>query len=404
MIKSASRLLLSFIALWCMISSCNNYTLSEDQAEKFVRYYPTDIYYNGEGTDLIQTPDGKYMIIGTAFETEGSMSDREIMVIMTDEFGREIGESSILTGTTGYEFGYKLVPAEDGGYVIAGSSKQEVNTLGYIIKISSTGEKVWEDTVGTTPLQEFMGITASSDGGFILTGYSKETTGDKQVYLVKTDSGGLTVWERVIGFTDYDDIGEAVIEHNGRIIITGTTTPVSSASENSRLLILNTNSEGKGMTELRISEVGDLSGIDMVTDSDGDIIILGNHENTTRGVSEIYLTRIKLEGFNNELITVIDATTVDFAKSIYGKSMVINTDNSLAICGWQGKQGNRDILFAPINQDLVPNNIQLFGSTGDQFGAAISKTSDGGYIITGGAEVAGNVNTVLIKLGPDGKL
>lgn len=403
MIKSASRLLLSCIVLCCVISSCNNYTLSEDQAEKFVRYYPTDIYYNGEGTDLIQTHDGKYMIIGTTFKTEGSMSDREIMLIMTDEFGRENDESPILTGTTGYEFGYKVVPAGDGSYVIAGSSKQGENTFGYIIKISSSGEKVWDNTVGTTPLQEFMGITASGDGGFILTGYCKETTGDKQVYLVKTDSGGFTVWERVIGFTDYDDVGEAVIEHNGRIIIAGTTTPVSTSSGNSRLLILNTNSEGKGMTELRILVDGDLSGTDMVADGEGNIIILGNHDNPTRGVSEIYLTRIKLEGFNNELITVIDATTVDFAESIYGKSMVINKNNSLAICGWQEIQGDRDILFALINQDLNLNYIQLFGSTGYQSGAAISVTSDGGYIITGGAEVADKINAVLIKLGPDGK-
>ena len=61
-------------------------------------------------------------------------------------------------------------------------------------------------------------------------------------------------------------------------------------------------------------------------------------------------------------------------------------------------------MFARIKPDLSLNDIQFFGSSGDQSGAGISGTSDGGYIITGGAEVAGETNTVLIKLGPDGKL
>jgi hypothetical protein len=404
MINPAPGILLSFVVLCNVLSSCNNYTLSEDQAEKFVRYYPTDFYYNGEGTDLIQTPDGSYMIIGTTFQTEESMSDREIMIIMSDQYGRETEPSSILTGSQGYDYGYKIAPARDGGYVIAGSSKQGEDTFGCIIKINSSGEQVWDTTVGAAPLQEFTGITAVDDGGFILTGYSKETPGDKQVYLVRINSNGLTVWERMIGFTDYDDVGEAVVVHKGRIIITGTTAPVNVTSGNSRLLILNTNFEGKGMTELRISAAGNLSGTDMVISDDGSIIILGNQEDPVSGISKIYLARIKLEGFNNELVTVLDATFVDFPESIYGKSMVINADNSIAICGWQEIQGDRDILFARVNQDLMLDDFQLFGSIGYQSGSAISLTADGGYIITGGAEVAGYINTVLIKLGPDGRL
>jgi hypothetical protein len=323
---------------------------------------------------------------------------------MTDEYGRQKDHSPILTGTPGHDFGYKLVPAGD-GYLIAGSSKQGSTTYGFLVKISLTGERVWEQTYGTAPLQEFLGITECSDGGFILTGYSKETSGDRQVYLVKTDIYGFPLWERVIGFTGYNDIGEALVENNSRIIITGITTPVNAASGNSRLLILNTNAEGKGMTELRISAEGNLTGTDIVADRDGNIVILGNHENPTREVSEIYLTRIKLEGFNNELITVLDATSIDFTESLYGKSMVINTDNSVAICGWKGIQvDERDILFVRVNSNLGLNDIQLFGSTGYQSGTAINVTRDGDYIITGGAEVAGNINTILIKLGPDGKL
>jgi len=406
MINSASRILniILYGIIFCILfSSCNNYDVSESQTEKFVKYYPTDFFYYSEGTDLIQASDGGYLVAGTTFKTDGTISDREIMVIMTDEYGRQKDHSPILTGTTGHDFGYKIVPAGD-GYLIAGSSKQGSTTYGFLVKISLTGERVWEQTYGTTPLQEFLGITECSDGGFILTGYSKETSGDRQVYLVKTDIYGFPVWERVIGFTGYNDIGEVLVENNSRIIIAGTTTPVNTASGNSRLLILNTNSEGKGMTEHRIEVDGDLSAADMAVDGEDNVIILGNNDDPVSDLSELYLARIKLEGLNNELITVLNATPVDFPESLYGESLVINTDNSLMICGWQEKQDNRDILFVRMNQNFTVKDIQLFGSTGYQSGASISPTDDGGYVITGGAEVAGNINTILIKLGPDGKL
>ena len=392
-----------FLTLCCVIVSCNNYELSEDQAERFVRYYPTTFFVSGEGYDLVQFPDGGYMVVGTTFRIEGDLTDREVMLLMTDEFGIETANTPILIENEGQDFGYKVISVSD-GYVIAGTTKQDANSNGYLVKVNSNGELAFKHSIGTASQQEFNGITASSDGGFIITGYIRETGGDKQVYLVKTDSWGLTIWERVIGFTGYNDVGEAVVELNNRIIIAGTTTPVNASSGNSRLLILNTNSEGKGMTEYRIAEDANLSGADMVLDSDENIIILGNQENLISGLSSLYFAKIKLEGYNNEQITVLDATSVDFSESLHGESIVITGTNSLAVCGWQDKEDDRDILFARVDNDFNLQDIQLFGSTGYQSGSGLCITADGGYAIAGGAEVAGSTTTILIKLGPDGKL
>src|SRR4030042_2913182 len=403
MIGSATRILLYIVALSILLCPCDNFTMSEDQANRFVRYYPTSLFYNEEGYDMAQLPDGGYLVISTTFRAEGDITDGEIMMIMADEFGMEKENTPILIANQGHDVVYRVVSVSD-GYVIAGSSEQDPNSFGFIVKVKPSGELVWKYTLGTAPQQEFFGITASNDGGFILTGYIDETGGGRQIYLVKTNSLGLTIWERAIGFTGYNDIGEAVVELNNRIIIAGTTAPLSSSSGNSRLLILNTNSEGKGMTEYRISAEGNLTGSDMVVDDNDNIIILGNHENLTTGLSSLYFAKIKLEGFNNELITVKYATSVDFLESLHGESMVISRDKSLAICGWKGKQPDRDILFAQIDQDFNLKNIQLFGSTGDQSGSGICITTDGGYAFTGGANIAGKITTTLIKLGPDGKL
>ena len=49
-------------------------------------------------------------------------------------------------------------------------------------------------------------------------------------------------------------------------------------------------------------------------------------------------------------------------------------------------------------------NQYTFGGTQDDRAYDIIQTTDGGYAIAGGAEVAGSTATILIKLGPDGKL
>ncbi len=403
MINFFCRISLVFITISFVAISCNNYSLSEDQAEGFVRYYPTTYFRTSEGYDVIQMADGGYLIAGTTFRVNGDLTDREIMLLLTDEFGIEKENFPLLLENQGNDFGYRLLAVSD-GYVIAGTTQQGTNTLGYIVKVNLNGELVFRDTIGTAVQQEFNGITESSDGGFILTGYIRETTGDRQVYLVKKDSWGFTEWERTIGFTGYNDVGEAVVEYEDRIIIAGTTSPVSSSSEYSRLLILNTNSEGKGMTEARISAQGNLSGADMIVDYEDNIIVLGNQKNTVSDLSSLYFAKIRLDGFNNELITVLDATSIDTTESLYGKSMILGSDNSIAICGWQEKVNNKDILFARVDQDFNPQGIQLFGSEGDQYGSGICITADGGYAITGSAAIAGYITTILIKLGPYGKL
>ena len=58
----------------------------------------------------------------------------------------------------------------------------------------------WERLYGSTRTDNPTGITATSDGGFLLCGFSIEATTTKQdISLIKTDADGQLQWSKTIG-------------------------------------------------------------------------------------------------------------------------------------------------------------------------------------------------------------
>lgn len=92
-----------------------------------------------------------------------------------------------------------IAPTTDGGFIVAGYSKSTdgdipVNKGGYdewLIKIDANGAKQWAKTYGGVNEEYITNIVPSSDGGFVTAGYTNSTTGD--VYRVNNDFGGWII-------------------------------------------------------------------------------------------------------------------------------------------------------------------------------------------------------------------
>jgi hypothetical protein len=66
----------------------------------------------------------------------------------------------------------------------------------YVIKTDSDGNSVWSRTYGGSSYDNGYCVRETSDGGFIIGGGSKSFSEDWDIYMVKTDSDGNTVWSR----------------------------------------------------------------------------------------------------------------------------------------------------------------------------------------------------------------
>ena len=111
-----------------------------------------------------------------------------------------------------------LQQTTDGGYILGGSSYSGISgdktqpTRGsadyWIVKIDSLGNKQWDKRFGGIYDDELNAIQQTTDGGYILGGYSRSdmngdktqpTRGDADYWIVKVDSLGNQQWDKRFG-------------------------------------------------------------------------------------------------------------------------------------------------------------------------------------------------------------
>lgn len=96
-------------------------------------------------------------------------------------------------GGTRNDYGLSVIQTSDGGYAIAGytDSSGAGDYDVYLVKADSSGNAQWSKTYGGTGLDIGDSVVQSSDGGYVIVGYTSSFgAGGTDVYLVKTDSSG----------------------------------------------------------------------------------------------------------------------------------------------------------------------------------------------------------------------
>ncbi len=81
----------------------------------------------------------------------------------------------------------------------------------WVIKLSNSGDLLWEKSYGGTEIDEARAIVASGDGNFIIAGDTRSSNanvssnnGAADLWLIKIDTNGNLLWENTIGGTSFD--------------------------------------------------------------------------------------------------------------------------------------------------------------------------------------------------------
>ncbi|MDR6809464.1 hypothetical protein J2Y45_000217 [Dyadobacter sp. BE34] len=102
-------------------------------------------------------------------------------------------------GGDSYEDGVKAIPTSDGGFIIGGysfsnvSGEKSENDKGlgdyWVVKLDASGNKQWDKTIGGNSADYLADIRQTSDGGYILAGSSQSNaSGDKKENNVGQDA------------------------------------------------------------------------------------------------------------------------------------------------------------------------------------------------------------------------
>jgi hypothetical protein len=93
-----------------------------------------------------------------------------------------------------------------------------------LLPVSSLAQITFERTYGGNSQDEGNSVQQTSDMGYIITGYTFSFgSGQKDVYVIKTDSLGDTLWTKTFGGTNWDGGYSVQQTSDGSYIIAGET-------------------------------------------------------------------------------------------------------------------------------------------------------------------------------------
>lgn len=150
--------------------------------------------------DIIRTPDGGYLAAGI---TQNLSQDAGTLLMKLDAQGAAVWQKTYnyaVSGNYGFTDAVRSIQAtSDGGYIIAGFSDPDRNG-GYwwVMKTTDTGDIQWQKSLALQQGQDLpLLVGQARDGGFLLTGVYGSMSN-----MAKLSSSGDLIWARTTGRDD----------------------------------------------------------------------------------------------------------------------------------------------------------------------------------------------------------
>jgi hypothetical protein len=282
-------------------------------------------------------------------------------------------------GGSNGEGAYAIDRTSDGCFIVTGEMEPAfANKNVYLLKIDSNGDTLWTRDFGGANTDEIgRSVRQTSDGGFIIGGYGGVGESN-DVILIKTDSLGNYEWDTAFGPTP-DNRGHCVRQtSDGGYIIAGQAYVVRGAFGSYDAYVIKTDSQG-GLQWQRIvgGDAPDFA-LGVCETSDGGFIATGR--TSSSGGWEAYLFKLSANGDSvwadgvgngaqdegTGIMALADGSGVIFT----GVTVSINPGDSDAFLSRADNNGN--VIWT-----------RTYGDGEEEYGQSVVATPDGGYVLGG---------------------
>lgn len=300
--------------------------------------------------------------------------------------------SSFFEYNNGGRWGANVLQTADSGFVLTGLNYDTLNTGAddiYFIKTNQWGDTLWTKIYGTSSDDLSYRSILTSDGGYAFCGQSNQ-----RAILVKTNSVGDTLWTKQYNTNSYSMANSLRQTIDGGFVLAGF---YGLGTFNSAIFLLKTDSGGI----IEWSKVFD-GGPDL--DEANSIFEIPN--------SGYILSGFTQKSYQDDIVVV----KTDLGGNLVWSKTYGGTGNDIPFCMENTSDGGFVIAgctssFNLNNQDIYISKIDSLGNLiwskdynkgGLDETYCIARTKNSGFIVSAGVNTAGKKESLLLKLNVNG--
>ncbi len=356
--------------------------------------------YGGERNDVAysvqQTDDMGYIIGGYTYSFP--IGNWNMYLIKTDSLGDSVWARAY--GGSLNDYGTSVQQCFDGGHVISGRTNSYGNggLDSYVIKTDPNGDTLWTRTYGGALDDYGTEMRQTADSGYVIAGRTASFgAGSMDVYMIKTDANGDTLWMKTFGGGDYDVAYSVKQTLEGGYILSGRTRSFGTDSTFDAYLI-RTDANGDSIWTRTYGGGGyDIARSVLQTTPDSGFIFAGRTGSYGAGAEDAYLVKTDSDGF------VIWEQYFGGINDDRFVAVQQSTDGGFIAVGFTESFGVDSTAIYIVRTDSAGDTIwtKVIGGNNRNFGRAVNLTSDNGYIIAGytSSSGAGRLDSYLLRLG-----
>ena len=343
-----------------------------------------------EAKSIVQSRDGGYVLAGS---TSGAP-----WIMKFNAEGNKEWEK-IFRGPY-YNEAKSIIQDNNGDYIVVGSECGGVGCGTFLIKLDTQGSKKWKKTFrGGVEVKEFdvSSIIQNGEGGYVMVGYT--IGGSSNAWIIKLDSDGNKVWEKIFGDSASEDYARSVTptRDGGYVVVGNTSLKDAPKAPKNWAWAIKFDSNGNKVWK-KTFRSGVLNYLNSIIQSrDGGYVMAGTML-PSEDASGVDVWIIKLDGRGNKEWE----KTFGGSKDDEANSIIQSRDGGYVVAGFTDSKGagERDVWIIELDSKGHKDWERIFGGSKDDEANSIIQSRDGGYMVAGFTDSKGTCgsNAWIIKL------
>ena len=198
-----------------------------------------------------------------------TLDDLDIEILKTDNSGNPLWTKTY--GGSKPDYPNRILQTNDGNYFIVGYTQsfgggdQDV----YLLKINPSGDTLWTKRYGGFGNEDGKEIVATADGNYVIVGGSNSLNlSNNDIQLIKIDPAGNVIWMKYYGTPNYESARSVKLCLDGGFIMAGKT--ASTSTSVATLFIVKTDAAGDTLWTRKYSGgANSYEGKSILANSDG---------------------------------------------------------------------------------------------------------------------------------------